>query len=251
MPGGTVRCWGYNAYGQLGDGSTVNRTTPVHVSITNLSQITPGTYHTAASAGTARCGAGATTATASSATSPAPPHDPGAGAGPRQRPSVAAGGNHTCAIRTGGRRCGAGATTATASSATAPPPTPRCRCRCRASRARWSSTRASTTPARGSPAARCAAGATTATASSATAQLTNRTSPVAVSGISTAVELTRATPHLRAALRRHAALLGLQRQRRQLGDGTTATPPHPRGGVGREQRGRRELLLPHHLRDAR
>ena len=35
---GTVWTWGYNVYGQLGDGSTTNRTTPVEVS--NLSGIT-------------------------------------------------------------------------------------------------------------------------------------------------------------------------------------------------------------------
>jgi hypothetical protein len=32
LAGGTVQCWGYNAYGQLGDGTTTNRTTPVTVS---------------------------------------------------------------------------------------------------------------------------------------------------------------------------------------------------------------------------
>jgi alpha-tubulin suppressor-like RCC1 family protein len=26
---GTLRCWGYNGNGQLGDGTTTNRTTPV------------------------------------------------------------------------------------------------------------------------------------------------------------------------------------------------------------------------------
>ena len=29
---GTMKCWGYNGYGQLGDGTTTQRTTPVEVS---------------------------------------------------------------------------------------------------------------------------------------------------------------------------------------------------------------------------
>lgn len=32
MTDGTVKCWGYNPYGGLGDGTTTNRLTPVGVS---------------------------------------------------------------------------------------------------------------------------------------------------------------------------------------------------------------------------
>ena len=56
---GGVKCWGYNYYGQLGDGSTTNRLMPVDVSgLTGAVQaITAGAYHTCAlaTAGTVEC----------------------------------------------------------------------------------------------------------------------------------------------------------------------------------------------------
>ena len=46
---GQVRCWGYNGSGQLGDSTTIDRTTPVLVSgLSNVSQITTGSYHSCA-----------------------------------------------------------------------------------------------------------------------------------------------------------------------------------------------------------
>jgi alpha-tubulin suppressor-like RCC1 family protein len=46
---GQVKCWGQNTYGQLGDGTTANRTTPVFVSdISTATIISAGYYHSCA-----------------------------------------------------------------------------------------------------------------------------------------------------------------------------------------------------------
>lgn len=96
----TVRCWGYNAYGQLGDGSTTDSTTPVPVSgLSGAAQIAAGTNHTCAllEDGTARCwgqnnngqlGDGSTVHRTT----------PVAVIGLSGATQVAAGINHTCAV---------------------------------------------------------------------------------------------------------------------------------------------------------
>ena len=55
---GTVQCWGSNRFGQLGDGTNIDSTTPVDVSgITNAAVIVTGNVHTCAvlEGGTAQC----------------------------------------------------------------------------------------------------------------------------------------------------------------------------------------------------
>lgn len=46
---GTVMCWGDNEYGQLGDGTTTNRSAPVAVNgLSHVTSLTAGDYHTCA-----------------------------------------------------------------------------------------------------------------------------------------------------------------------------------------------------------
>ncbi len=49
MPDTTVRAWGYNYFGQLGDGTTVNRSVPVAVSgLSGVKEVAGGGYHSLA-----------------------------------------------------------------------------------------------------------------------------------------------------------------------------------------------------------
>ena len=58
LANGTVRCWGWNSHGQLGDGTTTYRSTPATVSgLSSATAVAAGGYHTCArlTDGTVRC----------------------------------------------------------------------------------------------------------------------------------------------------------------------------------------------------
>ena len=100
LANGAVRCWGQNWFGQLGDGTTTNRTTPATVSgLSGATAVTAGGYHTCArlTDGTVRCwgwnyfgqlGDGTTTRRSTPATV----------SGLSGATAVTAGGYHTCAL---------------------------------------------------------------------------------------------------------------------------------------------------------
>lgn len=48
LTGGTLRCWGNNLTGQVGDGSTTNRNSPVTVTLTGATRVSVGLSHTCA-----------------------------------------------------------------------------------------------------------------------------------------------------------------------------------------------------------
>lgn len=113
LPDSTVRCWGYNEYGQLGDGTTADSLAPVRVAgISSATAVSSGHHHACAllGDGTVRCwgrnefgelGDGSTCLTPPCAT-PLPV----AVTGVSTAIAVRAGAYHTCALLANGEvRC--------------------------------------------------------------------------------------------------------------------------------------------------
>src|SRR5439155_15511261 len=70
---GAPYCWGNNGYGQLGDGTTTDRSSPVLVTGgVTFAAVSAGVFHTCGLTAAGAAYAGATTATASLATEPRP-----------------------------------------------------------------------------------------------------------------------------------------------------------------------------------
>ena len=44
-PDGTLWVWGRNEYGELGDGTAIDRSTPVQAAISGVTQVATGWYH--------------------------------------------------------------------------------------------------------------------------------------------------------------------------------------------------------------
>jgi len=108
--GGGLKCWGLNGDGQLGDGTTTTRTTPVDVNglTSGVTQVATGTFHTCAltiaggvkcwgNNGSGRLGDGTSTPRT------VPTNVTGLASGVAQ---IYAGSGHTCALMTnGGMKC--------------------------------------------------------------------------------------------------------------------------------------------------
>lgn len=101
---GTARCWGENSSGQVGDGTTVNRTTPRVVSgLTGVSTIAAGGFHSCArqTNGSVACwgdNAEGQFGTGNTTSSNTPVNVPGVS----DATAIATGTYHTCALRAGG-----------------------------------------------------------------------------------------------------------------------------------------------------
>ncbi|HET8897979.1 MAG TPA: hypothetical protein VFN09_04300 [Rhodanobacteraceae bacterium] len=105
ISGGSVKCWGYNAYGQLGDGTTTDSLSPIEViGISNAIAVDAGTNHSCAllASGSVKCwglnsagqlGDGTTTDR----------HSPVAVGSLADITQISAGSDFTCAVQASGK----------------------------------------------------------------------------------------------------------------------------------------------------
>jgi alpha-tubulin suppressor-like RCC1 family protein len=106
---GTVECWGYNGYGQLGDGTSTDRRVPVRVSgLTGVVEISAGGGHTCAltRGGTVRCwGSNRYGELGDETTTPSSTPVPVSGLVGGVRAIGVGGEAHGCAVTSGGVKC--------------------------------------------------------------------------------------------------------------------------------------------------
>ena len=104
VAGGSVKCWGYNAYGQLGNGSTADSSTPVSVTgVTDASSVTAYGTHSCAlgDSGAASCwGSNASGELGNGTTVDS--STPVSVTGIIDAIGITAGGYHSCALFAGG-----------------------------------------------------------------------------------------------------------------------------------------------------
>ncbi len=109
---GSARCWGYNVYGQLGDGTTTNRSSPAAVDLGGAmaTQVSAGRDHTCAllTDGSVRCWGynGSGQLGDGTMTNRSSPVEVALGTATVTATQVSAGYDHTCAVLTDGSvRC--------------------------------------------------------------------------------------------------------------------------------------------------